>query len=277
VISFNDVIASGGFNLTNVRLMRHQESGSQRGRTVYELWRDQRSVFDEYQTQHSADKHRTLRTATHWASFVATPDDETLFAGLYRTRYLNPSTSQIIQPTTGKVWESGEIFLYEVVLEPFLSEYIGRLFIDWGVGNRAWVQLASRKVKPIAEIKRRFEEDVFPGFLNFVSDLSRLTSLPAGWKAALSAARGVYVLTCPKTHELYIGSATGADGFFGRWTEYARDGHGGNVRLKSRERSDYQIAILEVAGTSMTTQEIQYLESHWKGKLQSKKMGLNSN
>jgi len=39
VISFNDVIASGGFNLMNVRLMRHQESGSRRGRTVYELLR----------------------------------------------------------------------------------------------------------------------------------------------------------------------------------------------------------------------------------------------
>jgi hypothetical protein len=257
--------------------MRHQESGSRRGRTVYELWRDQRSIFDEYQTQHSADKHRTLRAATHWASFVATPDDETLFVGLDRSRYLNQSSTNIVQPTTGKVWEPGEIFLYEVVLEAFLSEYIGRLFIDWGLGNRAWVQHASRKVKPIVEIKRRFEEDAFPGFLNFVSDLSRLTSLPAGWKAALSAVRGVYVLTCPRTHELYIGSASGADGFFGRWSEYARDGHGGNVQLKSRDRSDYQIAILEVAGTSMTMQDIMSLESHWKEKLQTRKMGINSN
>ena len=95
----------------------------------------------------------------------------------------------------------------------------------------------------------------------------------------LKAARGIYVLTCPKKKELYIGSAYGADGFYGRWMEYARTGHGGNVQLKSREPSDYQVSILEVAGSAQTSDDVLALESHWKDKLQTRErgFGLNSN
>jgi len=48
-------------------------------------------------------------------------------------------------------------------------------------------------------------------------------------------------------------------------------------KLKNRDRSEYQMAILEVAGSSLSTQEIWILETHWKDKLQTRKMGLNSN
>ena len=50
-----------------------------------------------------------------------------------------------------------------------------------------------------------------------------------------------------------------------------------SVRLKSRERSDYQVSILEVVGTSTTDDEIIKLEYRWKEKLRTKEMGLNGN
>jgi hypothetical protein len=71
--------------------------------------------------------------------------------------------------------------------------------------------------------------------------------------------------------------ADGADGFWGRWQEYIRTGHGGDVALKSRDPSDYQASILEVAGTAATLPEIQEMERLWKRKLQSLEMGLNRN
>lgn len=74
-----------------------------------------------------------------------------------------------------------------------------------------------------------------------------------------------------------MGSATGEDGFLGRWLWYARDGHGGNVGLKSRELSDYQVSILEVSGSNATEKEIFATEGLWKRKLQSREMGLNKN
>jgi hypothetical protein len=97
------------------------------------------------------------------------------------------------------------------------------------------------------------------------------------WVLTLAAARGVYLLTCPRTREQYVGSATGESGFFGRWLTYAGDGHRGNVGLKSRDPSDYQVSILEVSGSSATVEEIIGAEQLWKAKLQSREMGLNRN
>ena len=104
-----------------------------------------------------------------------------------------------------------------------------------------------------------------------------IEALPSNWLAALRAARGIYLLTCPRTKEQYVGSAYGEDGFLGRWTGYARDGHGGNIGLKSRELSDYQVSILEVCGSGLTVDEIIRVEALWKAKLQSREMGLNKN
>jgi hypothetical protein len=94
---------------------------------------------------------------------------------------------------------------------------------------------------------------------------------------ALRASNGVYLLTCPKTKEQYVGKADGAEGFWGRWQEYVRTGHGGNVALKSRDPGDYQVSILEVAGTAATPEVIAKMEILWKKKLQSQEMGLNRN
>jgi hypothetical protein len=101
--------------------------------------------------------------------------------------------------------------------------------------------------------------------------------LPKHWTATLQSSRGVYLLTCPRTKEQYVGSATGEKGFWGRWQEYLANGHGGNVVLRSREPSDYQVSILEVAGTALAENDIVKLEQRWKAKLQTRQMGLNGN
>lgn len=48
-------------------------------------------------------------------------------------------------------------------------------------------------------------------------------------------------------------------------------------RSKSRNPSDYQVSILEVAGTSSTDDDIRGMEQRWKVKLQSNEIGLNRN
>jgi hypothetical protein len=117
----------------------------------------------------------------------------------------------------------------------------------------------------------------FPGFSALILKLSDIETMPASWIAALSATRGIYLLTCPKTREQYVGMASGAGGFLARWREYASSGHGGNVGLKSRDASDYQISILETVGTNVSEAELLALEARWKEKLRSREMGLNRN
>ena len=122
-----------------------------------------------------------------------------------------------------------------------------------------------------------FQEEAFPGYTRFIGNLSTLGGLPVGWQSALSAARGVYLLTCPRTREQYVGSATGENGFLGRWSGYAADGHGGNIGLRSRDVSDNQVSILEVSASTATIEEVVAAEQLWKLKLQSREMGLNRN
>ena len=101
------------------------------------------------------------------------------------------------------------------------------------------MQYPTKKNKPVIELHSEFREPDFPGFLHFVQPLSKLDNMPKAWIAALKSSRGIYLLTCPKTKEQYVGSATGEEGFWGRWQNYVQTGHGGNVALKSRSPSDY--------------------------------------
>jgi hypothetical protein len=120
-------------------------------------------------------------------------------------------------------------------------------------------------------------EDPFPGFQALILNLSEIETIPPTWAAALATTRGIYLLTCPRTREQYVGMASGIDGFLGRWREYFANGHGGNVGLKSRDPSDYQVSILETVGTGATLADLAAIEVHWKHKLQSREMGLNRN
>lgn len=275
-IMFNTILREAGLSLAGIRLLRHKDTRAARGRTPYELWRDNRSQFDLYQATQSVGNESKLR-APYWASFVGTPSDETLFVGLYAVKNPRLLEQDTPKPHMDGVDEAGSCHVYDLTLEQQLSDLIGKLLIEWGPGDRAWIQRADQQDKQIIELRTGFREPDFPGFLNFIQPLSMLDKLPKSWIAALQYSRGVYLLTCPRTKEQYVGSATGEVGFWGRWQDYVQTGHGGNLGLKSRDPSDYQVSILEVAGTSATTEDIQKMEGRWQFKLQSQEMGLNRN
>lgn len=275
-VLLNSVLIASNFRLSDVRLLRHKDSRATKGRTPYELWRDNRAQFDSYQST-QAIKNESKLEAPYWASFVGTPADETLFVGLYSVKNRQRLEEDRPMPHRDGIDPAGSCNVYDLTLEESLSDLIGRLIVQWGDGERAWIQRADNQNKVVLELRTEFKEPAFPGFLNFVTSLSKIESLPRGWITTLQSSRGVYLLTCPKTKEQYVGSATGEEAFWNRWTNYVQTGHGGNVALKSRDPSDYQVSILEVAGTSATTNDILKMEQLWKSKLQSIEMGLNRN
>lgn len=275
-IMFNAILSETGILLSDVRLIRHKDKRATRGRTPYELWRDNRPQFDLYQSIQGISNRKKL-AVPYWVVFIVNLNDETMFAGVYNVKYRGVLEQDTPKPQMDGIDEAGSCDVYDLTLHDTLSDLIGKLFIDWGPGALAWIQYADRNDKPITELHRRFQEPAFPGFLNFIQALSKLECVPKNWITALRSSRGVYLLTCPKTKEQYVGSATGEDGFWGRWQAYINTGHGGNVGLKSRDPSDYQVSILEVAGTSATTEDILRMEGRWQSKLQSHEMGLNRN
>jgi hypothetical protein len=276
-IMLNTILRDAGLQLRDIRFIRHKDKRAMKGRSPYELWRDNRSLFDSYQSTQSIANRQKL-TAPYWAVFVVNLSDETMFAGIYTVKYRGLMEQDTPMPhMDGIIDKAGSCDVYDLVLQDTLHDLIGKLFIDWGPGALAWVQYAERNNKPITELHKAFREPDFPGFLNFIQPLSKLANMPTSWNAVLKSSRGVYLLTCPKTKEQYVGSATGSDGFWGRWQAYIQTGHGGNIGLKSRDASDYQVSILEVAGTSATKDEILTMEGRWQSKLQSMEMGLNRN
>ena len=280
---FNSLLEWANVPIKQTLLLRHQKIIPGRP-TPYSLWRDRREEFERFQTYQSPASRATF-ARPFWVSFVVLPDKGTLFVGLYRAERAGSVPPGVVDPVTGLQpgadKENSAVIipsdLYECKLDDRLSEYIGRIKVVWGRGHRSWTQTASNQNKEIVELAPYFKEDAFPGYTEFLMPLSGLFDAPISWQTALSSVRGIYLLTCPKTKEQYVGKATGEHGFWGRWSEYFRSGHGGNVGLKSRDPSDYQISILEVCGSGMSEAEITELESLWKRKLQSREMGLNRN
>jgi GIY-YIG catalytic domain len=275
-IRFNTLLLEAGIPLSNVRLLRHKDKRAAKRRSPYELWRDDRQQFELYQSTQSI-QNRAKLNAPYWASFVGTLSDETMFVGIYGVTNRRLLEHDTPRPHMDGVDMAGSEDMYDLRLDQALSDMVGKLIIDWGPGDRAWIQRADQQNKPIIELRREFKEDDFPGFLTFIESLSKLDKIPKAWIATLQASKGVYLLTCPETKELYVGSATGEEGFWGRWQDYIQTGHGGNVALKSRNPSDYQVSILEVAGTASTSDGILEMEQRWKSKLQSREMGLTRN
>ena len=276
-IMFNSILRHGGLDPADVTLVRHQDTRAAKGRSPFELWRDDPTIFEDYHSHQATYNRSKFCRRQKWATFVGTPTGKTLFVGIYAATFKGVLERDRPKPHMDGLDKAGSCDVYEVNLDATLGDLAGKLFINWGEGARAWVQRAERNDKTVTELLEKFKEDEFPGFLNFRAPLSKLQSLPQGWQQALRASRGIYLLTCPKTREQYVGKASGTDGFWQRWQDYAGNGHGGNVALKSTDPSDYQVSILEVAGSSATEAEIIQMEILWKEKLQSREMGLNRN
>jgi hypothetical protein len=276
-LMFNTLLAQHGIVPADVILLRHQDQRAARGRTPYELWRDNRPAFERYQCTQRCDSRAKFSRASYWASFVGTPDGHTIFVGLYRAAYKGVLQEDEAKVHTDGMNLAGSCDEYVLEIDERFADLDGKLFIAWGEGMRSWVQRAGNQNKNITELRAEFKEPEFPGFLNFAEPLSRIEGLPSQWIAELKAAKGVYVLTCPRTKEQYVGKASGSEGFWQRWMNYVRTMHGGNIGLRSREPSDYQVSILEVAGSALSDNDIERMEAKWKNKLGSREMGLNKN
>jgi hypothetical protein len=97
---------------------------------------------------------------------------------------------------------------------------------------------------PVLEIADR-DKVPFPGFDGVLLPYHQLQDLVddpryADWRIALAEVQEIYLITDSSNGKQYVGKADGAERILGRWTAYARDGHGGNVAL--RELADQSAA-----------------------------------
>ncbi len=167
-----------------------------------------------------------------------------------------------------------------------LSALAGRLVIEWSKDAVRWAKRGSAAADfQVVEIADP-EAVPFPGFDQVLITHTELQLVVedaryAAWRTALGAVQGIYLITDTSTGKHYVGKADGSERILGRWTAYARDGHGGNKGLKQLRDADaeharhFQFSLLRVFGPSVPMAEVNDAEEHYKKALLSRKFGLN--
>ncbi len=86
------------------------------------------------------------------------------------------------------------------------------------------------------------------------------------------------------TGKLYVGSAYGTDGIWGRWASYVETCHGGNCELKKLYDENgeeyfnkFKYLILQILPVKTSDQEVLNIETKYKKRFLTREFGLNMN
>jgi hypothetical protein len=269
MLRFNTLLRESAVDPKDVQLVRHQDRGPT-GTTPYSVMCESPESFELYQSMQGREIFRRKL----FASFVVTPSSETLFVNLYSVEAPQRNSAPRLCPVRKKINDVGKCWVYPLSVDNRLVDFSKKLIVDWGEGYRSWVQRADRQDKRVLQIRNQFDEPPFPDYLEFQRRIEEVPALFPKWKEALARAKGVYLLVDQDNGGQYVGSATGEHGFLGRWLAYAKDGHGGNAKLKLRNHKNYAVSILETAGSAMDRNAILARECFWKEKLGSRAVRL---
>jgi hypothetical protein len=161
-----------------------------------------------------------------------------------------------------------------------------RLVIEWGKSTVSWLQ---RKDKEVVSLFPKSHVREFVSYEETIvawDELQRMVCNPTSnytWINALRAVNGIYCITDKVNGRIYVGSAYGKDGIWGRWKSYASSRHGGNEQLVEIVSAtpgieeNFQFSILEILPGSSTADDAIAKENRWKNKLGSRIGGYNSN
>jgi len=264
-------------NLNNVNLGKfkiHFAIGSDsrnRFEPLYEFFNNRFKEWQEYQTKRNFQCDTVI-------SLIHYDNNKWLFVGAFTI--LNH-----------QYFEEPARYIYQTEEINGLEDLVGKAVIYFDKKFRAsyvWGHNYENEllINQLLEDKITIEE--FPGYNKINSSYQKLKVVfdnnIMSWKTALSIVKGIYLISDTKTGKLYVGSATGENGFWQRWNDYIYTGHGGDVELKALLKKHgkeyiqhFSYSILEIADTHTSIEDIVSRESYWKNVLLSKEFGYNSN
>ena len=212
-------------------------------------------------------------------SLIALDGKKWLYAGAYRSNS---------KPT----WDEQRLaYHYSLEELPEGQEFCGRAIVAFERTGRQSYLDAEKWIDKLTLSEVRAEPlrvADFPGYRAVDLSFAHLSIVARqgvpSWKAALSNAAGIYLISDLVSGQLYVGSATGAGGLWQRWQAYAQCGHGGNAELVALIGTDlgraasFRFSILETFDLMETPQAVLDREVHWKNVLLSRTPhGLNAN
>lgn len=272
-LSLADLLSVAGVATDDVLLVRHTYSADG-------LTGPQDATVENVLTYSRAQALRQSKIPRDppalWLNFVADGKRRSRFLAAYENR------GEVLAERTDV------LRYFDLHVSDVLVSLRNRLVIEWSNDTINWAKAGGKaEHMPVVEIADPARVP-FPGFDNVLITHDELLAIVedsryAEWRTALAAVQGVYLVADTSSGELYVGKADGTERLLGRWSAYARDGHGGNVALRElaevdvTHRRHFVFSILRVFGPTATTAEVDAAEAHYKRALLTRQYGLNRN
>lgn len=237
--------------------------------------------FDYYQ-QVQRPHVKPFHNADYLLSFIGLPDKLAEFWGGYRITGVRDFTAEDYEEFARRLpnhVDGLDRIWYDLEEDMTLRPWRHRLVVHWP-STRGWFQAKDVDLFEVRPPDRMLD---FPGYENILLSWKHLRAIfnypnaHRDWQSALSANAGIYRIVDISTGEMYIGSAYGAEGLWGRWRTYSKSGHGGNRMLKDRDPANFQWSVIRTVSTTMSKREVIRIESLEKRKHGSRAIGLNVN
>jgi hypothetical protein len=275
MITIQELLFNRGLDRqSKAKLVRHKDSRID----LYNTYRTNREFFLRYQQQQSKE---VFTGVDYIVSFIGEEGFLSRFVGVYkvlRSRQLPELQLSVIDTSYQFEYEFEEVLGFEDLKE--------RVIVKWS-NAISWHQWIKNEMEVI-EIQPGLHYKHFTDYADFILNFNELkeiiTNGYSDWKRMLSGAKGIYLISDTTTGKLYVGSAYGEDGIWGRWNSYiSTNGHGGNkqlkelVGMKEGYANNFQFSILMILPKTITADQAIEKERLFKNKLGTNSFGLNSN
>jgi hypothetical protein len=277
MITIHKILEIYDINPSDVLLVRHGNKHI----AIRETFSNDIPRLEAYQSFQQPRKFKKAKSIAVFAPYYKTT---ALFLGLWdilgctdNAQFTNEILLELRKHNLPESWFNDSC-RYDLRRNNILDDLSERLVIEWG---RQTVKWWDEKDKEVIELRGKQSIGEFQSFSQIEMDfreLKMLTQSPATnmtWVKALSSVNGVYLIKDKSSGKLYVGSAYGARGIYGRWSAYASDGHGGNLELRNLDPRNFQFSILEIVPATTTVDDVIACENRWKEKLGTRQFGLN--
>lgn len=294
-MNLNDLIERAGIDPEQVIALRHRPKERDLNKVLPWLAAERHDLFNAYQQTQAKPLENAMAKMVgtgYVASFIGRKPGTALFIGLYSISGAKPLTvEQLLQiPAHRELHKYGmmggtaedsrdSILWFDLESTDFCSSWKGKLIVGWSPPERSWWRRAHRNDLQVLAILEDSSLDAsMPPWDEIDLSWGELKVLPSRWKSALSQWRAVYYIFDTACGKGYVGSAYGTENLFGRWQNYAADGHGGNKLLRVRSAEDLRFSILQRVSPDAEARDVIRLESSWKERLHTRApLGLNDN
>jgi len=274
MITIQELLYNRGLDKNaKVKLVRHKDARCD----LYEKYRTDKNWFFSYQSSQSKPIFSDI---DYVVSFIGEDGTSSRFIGVYRV--CSQQENSMYNPdilTEGKyIYNLQEVGGFEDLKE--------RVILKWNnpISWHQWIKNEMEVIEIQPGLHYKQFTDYFEFILNFDELKEIITNQYIDWERMLSATKGIYLINDTKTGKLYVGSAYGEKGIWGRWSEYVKtNGHGGNKMLKELIQNDstygnhFQFSILMLLQKTITPDEAIKKERLFKNKLGTNSFGLNNN